>query len=85
MMSLVMPFIFVSTSYFAVLKKKKKWASETVGNSSVTRSCDMNERMAHKRLFLDVGNYWIPDEDPPWALKFSSDVHVMDRNTRTSE
>lgn len=45
----------------------------------------MNERMARKRLFSGTANRRIPNEDPLRALKFSSDVRVMDRDTRTSE
>lgn len=41
----------------------------------------MSKWLARKRLFLRQP----PDEDPQWALKFSSDVCVMDRDTRTDE
>lgn len=45
----------------------------------------MNERVDRKRLFLGTSNHRIPDEDPPWALKFPSDVRVMVRDIRTNE
>lgn len=55
-------------------------------NSNILRLlCNMNERMARKRLFSGAASRRIPDEDPPWALKFPSDVRMMDRDTRTSE
>jgi hypothetical protein len=52
-------FIFVLTSYFASCPKngwaKRPWTK--LGHSSVARFCNMNERMARKRLFLETAGW----------------------------
>lgn len=82
-------FILISASYFVV---SEKWTSERTLNEtrvffSNTRlfAIWMNEWLVKGYFPGPPTIYRIPDEDPPWALKFPSDVRVMDRDIRTSE
>lgn len=75
---------------FRHIQKKKRASDKTLERNSreffsqLVSAIWMSEWLV-KGYFSVPSDHRMLDEDPPWALKFPSDVRVMDHDTRTNE